>query len=514
ETEEQKEEQVASEEVAETEVVAEDENLSEEDGDEPDITEVEEPSEEEPTKPTKHKELQIVSGTVVEVIPEQPETKVGNRVIKPKEERVLIALEDGQEGFLFKRDTAGIKEDEDLIDLFCEGDKVDVAIKKIFPDGGKFIFSTVLLNKRKELEKFGAELKRDTVFTAKVLKQIQVGLLMKYEEFSCLLPTSQVAVPEEEIATLVGKEISVAPIRVDYGRIRIIVSQVLADRINARVEKKAFLEALEVGQVYDGVVKNIEKYGAFVEIGKNVEGLLHISEIDHNRVFKVEKFLNIGDQVKVKVIKLENEHIGLSRKALIPNYWEEFTNGKTVGSFTTGKVLEINNSGVVMQLAPEVSGFLPRSEFSWERDVNLEDSIKVDEEIEVKIIEIDAAKKRIILSKKQLVENPWESLSIKVGDIVDVKVSKILPEGFIVAVQGVEGYLPKSTIRSIDPNSVELEQEIKVKVRVLDPERNKLVLSMRDAEEKIEKEIFKSTMSLQDKMSNTFGDYLKQSKNK
>ncbi len=514
ETEEQKEEQVASEEVAETEVVAEDENLSEEDGDEPDITEVEEPSEEEPTKPTKYKELQIVSGTVVEVIPEQPETKVGNRVIKPKEERVLIALEDGQEGFLFKRDTAGIKEDEDLIDLFCEGDKVDVAIKKIFPDGGKFIFSTVLLNKRKELEKFGAELKRDTVFTAKVLKQIQVGLLMKYEEFSCLLPTSQVAVPEEEIATLVGKEISVAPIRVDYGRIRIIVSQVLADRINARVEKKAFLEALEVGQVYDGVVKNIEKYGAFVEIGKNVEGLLHISEIDHNRVFKVEKFLNIGDQVKVKVIKLENEHIGLSRKALIPNYWEEFTNDKTVGSFTIGKVLEINNSGVVMQLAPEVSGFLPRSEFSWERDVNLEDSIKVDEEIEVKIIEIDAAKKRIILSKKQLVENPWESLSIKVGDIVDVKVSKILPEGFIVAVQGVEGYLPKSTIRSIDPNSVELEQEIKVKVRVLDPERNKLVLSMRDAEEKIEKEIFKSTMNLQDKMSNTFGDYLKQSKNK
>ncbi|NLT01319.1 MAG: (d)CMP kinase [Acholeplasmataceae bacterium] len=514
ETEEQKEEQVAPEETVETEAVAEDENPLEEDGDEPDITEAEEPSEEEPTKPTKYKELQIVSGTVVEVIPEQPETKVGNRVIKPKEERVLIALEDGQEGFLFKRDTAGIKEDEDLIDLFCEGDKVDVAIKKIFPDGGKFIFSTVLLNKRKELEKFGAELKRDTVFTAKVLKQIQVGLLMKYEEFSCLLPTSQVAVPEEEIATLVGKEISVAPIRVDYGRIRIIVSQVLADRINARAEKKAFMEALEVGQVYDGVVKNIEKYGAFVEIGKNVEGLLHISEIDHNRVFKVEKFLNIGDQVKVKVIKLENEHIGLSRKALIPNYWEEFTNDKTVGSFTIGKVLEINNSGVVMQLAPEVSGFLPRSEFSWERDVNLEDSIKVDEEIEVKIIEIDAAKKRIILSKKQLVENPWESLSIKVGDIVDVKVSKILPEGFIVAVQGVEGYLPKSTIRSIDPNSVELEQEIKVKVRVLDPERNKLVLSMRDAEEKIEKEIFKSTMNLQDKMSNTFGDYLKQSKNK
>ncbi len=512
ETKEQKEElveeQVAPEEVVETEVVTEDENL------ETEGTEVEEESEEETAKAVKYKELQIVTGTVVEVIPEQPETKAGNKVIKAKEERVLIALEDGQEGFLFKRDTASIKDDEDLIDLFCEGDKVDVAIKKIFPDGGKFIFSTVLLNKRKELEKFGAELKRDTVFTAKVLKQIQVGLLMKYEDFSCLLPTSQAAVAEEDLATLVGKEISVAPIRVDYGRIRIIVSQILADRINARADKKTFMETLEVGQVYDGVVKNIEKYGAFVEIGKNVEGLLHISEIDHSRVFKVEKILNVGDQVKVKVIKLEKDHIGLSRKALIPNYWEEFINGKTVGSFTTGKALEINNSGVVMQLTPEITGFLPKSEFSWDRDTKLEDSVKVEDELEVKIIEIDAAKKRIILSKKQLVENPWQSLEIKTGDVVDVKVSKILPEGFIVTVAGVEGYLPKSTIRSIDPSSVEVDQEIKAKIRVLDPEKNKLVLSMRDAEEKIEKEIFKSTMDLQDKMSNTFGDYLKQSKKK
>ncbi|MDD3348713.1 MAG: (d)CMP kinase [Bacilli bacterium] len=500
--------------VAEEKVEDEEETLESEDSEASETTEVEETSEEETAKAVKYKELQIVSGTVVEVIPEQPENKAGSKVIKAKEERVLITLEDGQEGFLFKRDTAGIKEDEDLIDLFCEGDKVEVAIKKIFPDGGKFIFSTILLNKRKELEKFGAELKRDTVFTAKVLKQIQVGLLMKYEDFSCLLPTSQAAVAEDELATLVGKEISVAPIRVDYGRIRIIVSQILADRINARADKKTFMETLEVGQIYDGVVKNIERYGAFVEISKNVEGLLHISEIDHSRVFKVEKVLNVGDSVKVKVIKLEKEHIGLSRKALIPNYWEEYINGKAVGELTTGKVLEINNSGVVMALTPEISGFLPKSEFSWDRDVKLEDSVKVDEELEVKIIEIDATKKRIILSKKQLVVNPWQSLSVKAGDVVDAKVTKALPEGFIVTIDGVEGYLPKSTIRSIDPNSVEIDQEIKAKIRVLDPEKNKLVLSMRDAEERIERETFKSTMDLQDKMSNTFGDYLKQSKKK
>ncbi|MFA6611265.1 MAG: S1 RNA-binding domain-containing protein, partial [Bacilli bacterium] len=120
----------------------------------------------------------------------------------------------------------------------------------------------------------------------------------------------------------------------------------------------------------------------------------------------------------------------------------------------------------------------------------------------------------IILSKKQLVVNPWQSLSVKAGDVVDAKVSKVLPEGFIVTIEGVEGYLPKSTIRSIDPNSVEIDQEIKAKIRVLDPEKNKLVLSMRDAEERIERETFKSTMDLQDKMSNTFGDYLKQSKKK
>lgn len=483
----------------------------------------------------KYKELQVVTGTVEEILEAQPETASGKKVFKAKEERVLISLEDGQEGYLFRKDTANIKDDEDLIDIFCEGDKVEVAIKKIFPDGGKFIFSTALLEKRKELEQFGANLKRDTVFTAKVLKQIQVGLLMKYEDFSCLLPTSQVSVPEEEIASLVGKEIAVAPIRVDYGRIRIIVSQVLADKINNRATKKAFVESLEVGQVFDGVVKNIENYGAFVEIGKDVEGLLHISEIDHNRVFKIEKVLKVGDPVKVQIIKLEKDHIGLSRKSLIPNYWEEYINGKSIENIVKGQVAEINNSGVVVTLAPEVNGFLPKSEFAWEKDVKIDEVVKLGDELEVKIIEIDSAKKRIILSRKQLSENPWNSVEVKVGDIVNVKVNKILPEGFIVAVGNVEGYLPKVTVRSIAPESIQLGQELKAKVRILDADKNKLVVSMRDAEERAErperverpertekydrraKDSSYNNPAIdkfQDKMTNTFGDFVKQGKRK
>ncbi|NLD27146.1 MAG: (d)CMP kinase, partial [Acholeplasmataceae bacterium] len=391
----------------------------------------------------KYRELQVVEGTVVEVIEARPEVKVGNKVLKAKEERVLIRLDDGQEGYLFRKDTVDIREDEDLFDLFIEGDRVQVVIKKIYPDGGKFVFSTVLLKMRHDLKQFDEIIKNHGTFKAKVIKSLSVGYLLKHEEFSCLLPTSQVSATEEELANFIGSEIEVAPIRIDYGRIRLIVSQSVASAIKKRHEKRAFLDTVEVGQVFEGTVKNIESYGAFVEIADGVEGLLHISELDHNRVFKVDKVLKPGDKVTVKVIKIDNDHVGLSRKALIPNFWQEYVADKEVGAVVKGQVTEINNSGVVMQLVDEVSGFLPKSEFAYERDVFITDTISVGDTIDVKIIEIDPHKKRIILSRKQLTENPWENLSVKVNDAVEVVVTKELKDGYKVSLNGASGYLPK-----------------------------------------------------------------------
>ncbi|MDD4076951.1 MAG: S1 RNA-binding domain-containing protein, partial [Bacilli bacterium] len=456
----------------------------------------------------KYRQLQVVQGKVLEVIEAQPERKIGNRVLRAKEERVLIELEDGQQGFLFRKDTADIADDQDLFDLFIEGDNITCVIKKIYPDGGKFIFSTVLLKMRNDLSKFQDVIKNHGIFTAKVIRKLSVGYLLKHNEFSCLLPISQVVVPEEERGNLIGQDIEVAPIRIDYGRIRLIVSQNVANAIIKRREKEAFISHIEVGQEFDGVVKNIESYGAFVDVGNGVEGLLHISELDHVRVSKVEKVLNPGDTVRVKVIKIDGIHIGLSRKALLPNYWLEYAEKHEVGSVVTGKITEINNYGVVVDLNEDVSAFLPRSEFAWEKDVYISDSAAVDDEIEMKIIEVDPIKRRIILSRKQLTPNPWEKLTCRPGDTINVEVVKELKDGYKISCQGAVGYLPKASIANYH-EEISIGTELRVKVRVFDPKRTKLVVNLRAETERHPRNSFRQHQKTQDKLTNTFGDLLK-----
>ena len=474
------------------------------------------PAEESPEKAkSKYHELQVVIGTVVKIIPAKPEQKRGDKVFPAKEEKALIELEDGTQGYLSVKDEADLQEGEELFDKYIEGDEVEVAIKRIFPDGGKLVFSTALVAKKHKLEKLEEFVNSRPVIKVKVIKNVDVGLLTKYDEFSCLIPKkpkSLLSLTDEEIEGLIGKEIEVVPVRIDYSRIRIICNQTAALQQKAKAEKKEFLEQLAEGQVYDGVVKNIEKYGAFVDIGNGVEGLLHVSEIDHNRVFKVEKVLNVGDSVKVQIIKLEKGHIGLSRKALIPNFFGDFVNQNEVGKVVKGKVVDIRDAGITLELAQEVNGFLPKSEYSWDNDANINDEVKVGDELEAKIIEIDVNKKRIILSKKQLTENPWEKVAVKVGDVVDVTVLKALDNGFKVQFGEVTGYLPKGSIRSRSADSIQLGEVLKVKVKIFDNNKGRLVVNMNEAEEKVERENYSKYLKAQDKISNTLGDYLKDRK--
>lgn len=490
------------------------EEPAEEAAEEAPVEDEEAPVEDAPSK-AKYHELQVVIGTVVKIIPAKPETKRGDKVFPAKEEKALIELEDGTQGYLSVKDEAELAEGEELFDKYIEGDEVEVAIKRIFPDGGKMVFSTALVAKKHKLEALEDFVNSRPVIKVKVVKNVDVGLLTKYEEFSCLIPKkpkSLLSLTDEEIEGLIGKEIEVVPVRIDYSRIRIICNQTAAVQQKAKAEKKDFLASLAEGQVYEGTVKNIEKYGAFVDIGFGVEGLLHVSEIDHNRVFKVEKVLNVGDTVKVQIIKLEKDHIGLSRKSLIPNFFGDFVNANEVGKVVSGKVVDIRDAGLTVELAENVNGFLPKSEYSWDNDANINEEVKLDDTVEAKIIEIDVNKKRIILSKKQLTENPWEKLTVKVNDIVDVTVLKALDNGFKVQLGEVTGYLPKASIRSRAADSIQAGEVLKTKVRIFDAAKGRLVVNMNEAEERVERENYSKYMKAQDKISNTLGDYLKEKK--
>ena len=459
------------------------------------------------------KELQLVEGEVVEQIASKEEStdKDGN-VRKAKEAKILFKLANGQEGYLLQKDALGVNDEEDLFFNYEVGTTKQLIVKKVYPDGGKVLLSTVLLEKRENLKKYQSVIDNHGTLTAKVIKSINVGLILDHEGYSCLLPTTQVD-PKEDLEAIVGKEICVSPIRVDYNRIRLIVSQKVANAIKEREEKEQFLSTIQVGNVYEGTVKNIESYGAFVELDNNVEGLLHISEIEHNRIVKVEKVLNTGDKVKVQVIKVEDGHIGLSRKALIPNYWKDFVDATEVGQLVKGTVTEINNSGVVVALSEQIQGFLPKSETSWERDVNVNDVFAVGSEVELKVIELDLSKKRIILSFKQLSENPWEVLQLNVNDVVNCKVVKVIEQGVKLTVEGASAFLPNNNFG--EKKEFAEGEEFQAKVRVFDAPKHKLIVSCKVEAPKA-KPVKKVNVNQdnevkfasQEKVSNTFGDFI------
>ena len=458
------------------------------------------------------KELQLVEGEVIDQIASKEEStdKDGN-VRKAKEAKILFKLANGQEGYLLQKDALGVNDEEDLFFNFEVGTTKQLIVKKVYPDGGKVLLSTVLLEKRENLKQYQSVIDNHGTFTAKVIKSINVGLILDHEGYSCLLPTTQID-SKEDLETIVGKEICVSPIRVDYNRIRLIVSQKVANAIQEKAEKEEVLKTIQVGNVYEGTVKNIEAYGAFVELENNVEGLLHISEIEHNRIVKVEKVLNTGDKVKVQVIKVEDGHIGLSRKALIPNYWKDFVDATEVGQLVKGTVAEINNSGVVVALSEEIQGFLPKSETSWERDTNVNDLFAVGQEVELKVIELDLSKKRIILSFKKLTENPWEVLQLNVNDVVNCKVVKVIEQGVKLTVEGASAFLPNNNFG--EKKEFAEGEEFQAKVRVFDAPKHKLIVSCRveapkaKPVKKVNNNDNEVKFASQEKVSNTFGDFI------
>jgi cytidylate kinase len=461
------------------------------------------------------KEMQTVEGVVVEVQQSEPEktNKNGEVVKKAREARVLVKLDNDQEGFLYMKEIADCESEEDLFFNYVPGDRVKLVVKKVYEDGGKLLLSQILLAKKESLKDFQKVIDDHGTFTAKVVKLIKVGLILEYNGYSCLLPTSQVNAKEEELEGLVGTEMEVAPIRVDLNRIRLIVSQNVANAIKAREEKSVYIASLKVGDVVKGTVKKLEEYGAFVELEHGVEGLLHVSEIEHNRVVKIEKVLNVGDAVECKIIKLDEKHIGLSRKALLPNYWKDFIDSAKVGDEVEGEIAEINKFGVVINLATEIQGFLPKSEFAYERDVQVEDFYKVGDSIKTMIIQLDSSKKRVILSKKQLPDNPWNTVQLNTGDVVKCVTLKQLPTGVKFTTLGITGFL--NAVNYGDKTEFEPGDEFEAKVRLYDPKQYRLTVTVKEPrprEERIRRSNDVSEMSKylrnQEKMNATFADFL------
>jgi small subunit ribosomal protein S1 len=253
------------------------------------------------------------------------------------------------------------------------------------------------------------------------------------------------------------------------------------------------LKKIEEGQIIDGTVSNITKFGAFVNLG-GVEGLLHIGELAWYKVKNIGDLLCIGQQIRVQVLKVDKTSgkISLSMKSLTPHPWDSTDEKFPVGLVTKGIVVSVVDYGVFIELEPGVEGLLHSSEYAWNNsEMLLKKEVKKGQEIEVKIINVDRENKKISLSVKQTQENPCEVAFSHYGPGTKVKgiVTNIMPFGAFVRLdEGIEGLVHISDFswykKLKNPQDM-LKKDDRVEVLILavNPKTKRISLSLKHVNE-------------------------------
>ena len=271
-------------------------------------------------------------------------------------------------------------------------------------------------------------------------------------------------------------------------------------------------DALETGDTITVTVSNFETYGAFVDLGNDIEGLLHISEISHNKNVKNPKdYLEIGQEINVEVIDLDcdKRRLRVSLKSLQPKPFQTFIKENKVGDVITGTVATLTDFGAFINLGT-VDGLLHNEEANWESTTKCKDAYKKGDEVEVKIIKIDTEKENISLSVKALQDSPAQKFEKEHnnGDIIKSTVKDIKDFGVFVKLEdNLDGLIRKEDLLKVEEGEEEVKvgDEIEAVVVNIDKQRNRVRLSVRRLASQKDRDILES---VNDDSSMTLGDAL------
>ncbi len=301
------------------------------------------------------------------------------------------------------------------------------------------------------------------------------------------LPGSQVDVrPIRDVGPLMHVSQPFVILKMDRKRGNIVVSR-RAIMEETRAEQRSELVGnLAEGQVVDGVVKNITDYGAFVDLG-GIDGLLHVTDIAWKRVNHPSDVLTVGQNVKVQIVRInpETQRISLGMKQLDKDPWEIVTEKFVVGSKVKGKVTNITDYGAFVELEDGIEGLVHVSEMSWtKKNVHPGKILSTTEAIEVQVLEIDSAKRRISLGLKQVQQNPWVTFSQKYpkGTVLEGEVKNTTEFGLFIGLDGdVDGMVHLSDLDWKRPGEEAIKDYKKgdmVKAVVLDVDQEKERISL------------------------------------
>jgi small subunit ribosomal protein S1 len=369
------------------------------------------------------------------------------------------------------------------------GEELDVLLEQKEDSEGQVILSKEKANRIKIWDDISKKYDNDEVVEGTVVARIKGGLTVDIG-LKAFLPGSQIDLrPVRNLDKLIGENLEMRIIKLNKRRGNIVLSRRVLLEEERQHAKEKTLASLAEGQVVEGVVKNITEYGAFIDLG-GIDGLLHITDMSWGRVSHPSQLFAIGDQVRVMVLKFdqENERVSLGLKQLATDPWADVDQKYPETSRVSGKVVSITDYGAFVELEEGIEGLVHVSQMSWARRTRHPSKIvNIGDTIEAVVLSVDKDRKRISLGMKQIEPNPWSTVDERypVGSEVEGKVRNLTDFGaFIALEEGIDGLIHISdlswTQRVKHPSEVlKKGQAVRAVVLNVDKENERLSLGLK-----------------------------------
>jgi len=367
------------------------------------------------------------------------------------------------------------------------GDTVDVFVERMEDRNGEASLSR---DKARREEAWGAldkQFKENARVNGVIFGRVKGGFTVDLGGAVAFLPGSQVDIrPVRDITPLMGTPQPFQILKMDRSRGNIVVSRRAVLEETRAEQRSELVASLKEGQILEGVVKNITDYGAFVDLG-GVDGLLHVTDIAWKRINHPSEALTIGQHVKVQVVRFnaETQRISLGMKQLEADPWEGVAAKYPANAKFKGRVTNITDYGAFVELEPGIEGLVHVSEMSWtKKNVHPGKIVSTSQEVEVMVLDVDAAKRRISLGLKQCLDNPWEVFKDRFtpGTELEGEVKNITEFGLFVGLPGdIDGMVHLSDIdweKAGEEAIKAYKKGDKVKVKVLDTDVEKERISL------------------------------------
>jgi len=367
------------------------------------------------------------------------------------------------------------------------GDKVEVYLERVENALGEAVLSRDKARREESWGKLEKAFQNNEKVQGVIFNQVKGGFTVDLDGAVAFLPRSQVDIrPIRDVSPLMNNPQPFQILKMDRRRGNIVVSRRTVLEETRAEQRQELVQNLEEGQVIDGVVKNITDYGAFVDLG-GIDGLLHVTDIAWRRVNHPSEVLNIGQQVKVKIIKINHEthRISLGMKQLLDDPWQGIEAKYPVNARFKGRVTNITDYGAFVELEPGIEGLIHVSEMSWtKKNVHPGKIVSTSQEVEVQVLEVDPVKRRISLGLKQTIRNPWEVFveSHPIGSTVEGEVKNKTEFGLFLGLEGdVDGMVHLSDLDWKRPGEQVIDEYKKgdiVHAQVLDVDVEKERISL------------------------------------